>query len=422
MEKDILNYALEHGMIDLSYISNQVEMTKRERILKNHQFAVWKGGDNKWHTYLPDADKGRVHRKRNTKEEIDNVIIEYYTQEEKEKKAQEHKRLEDEYRFSASFQKWREAQISYGIDPNTVARYDTDYVRFFKGTDFEKMDIRDMTEDDISLFVIERIKSLDLIERAGKALWGYIAGVFRIACIKRRISANPCLYVDTKKFKRFYHSEPKRTAPRTFTDKEVDALLEKINQDHMERPNYIPSYALELAIFTGMRLGELAALKWSDILFDPNRLIIRHAEKVNRQTNERTVSQTKNKKEREFPLSDELISFFGNLKKIQEEYGYQSEYVFANENGRIQTYVIANCLRRRCVNLGIPVRGIHAFRRTLNSKLRCAGMSPVVAASLLGHTPEVNDKHYTYDVSDYSYKQGMLSSVFSKAETQKEAV
>lgn len=63
----------------------------------------------------------------------------------------------------------------------------------------------------------------------------------------------------------------------------------------------------------------------------------------------------------------------------------------------------------------ISERGIHAFRKTFNSKLRCNGVSSIEAASLLGHSKEVNENYYTFDVSSLKEKADMVSKVIKKA-------
>ena len=65
----ILQYAIDNGMIDLETVQKQIEMNRRKDYLNKHPFAIWKGNDKKWHTYLPDEDKGRIPRKRNTKKD-----------------------------------------------------------------------------------------------------------------------------------------------------------------------------------------------------------------------------------------------------------------------------------------------------------------------------------------------------------------
>lgn len=43
--------------------------------------------------------------------------------------------------------------------------------------------------------------------------------------------------------------------------------------------------------------------------------------------------------------------------------------------------------------------------------MRCDGVSATVAAALLGHTEEVNENYYTFDVSDLAEKTKIISQV-----------
>jgi len=44
------------------------------------------------------------------------------------------------------------------------------------------------------------------------------------------------------------------------------------------------------------------------------------------------------------------------------------------------------------------------------------GVSTVVAASMLGHTVQVNENNYTYDVASMAYKKKVMDEVWKKAE------
>ena len=66
-------------------------------------------------------------------------------------------------------------------------------------------------------------------------------------------------------------------------------------------------------------------------------------------------------------------------------------------------------LKNKCRQLGITDLGIHAYRRTFNSKMKCEGVPTVVAASLLGHTEQVNEQYYTYDVTDIKNKATIVA-------------
>ena len=42
----VLQYAIAHGMIDLSYVQEQIEMNKRKELLDNHPYKIWEGKDS----------------------------------------------------------------------------------------------------------------------------------------------------------------------------------------------------------------------------------------------------------------------------------------------------------------------------------------------------------------------------------------
>ncbi|MDY3818392.1 MAG: hypothetical protein SO019_04995, partial [Lachnospiraceae bacterium] len=110
-------------------------------------------------------------------------------------------------------------------------------------------------------------------------------------------------------------------------------------------------------------------------------------------------------------MTEEIKSLLRKVKKIEEENGYLCEWVFANEGGRIHAPVISSCSKTKCRQLGIDEKGIHAYRKTLNSKMRCSGVSSTVAASILGHTKEVNEQYYTFDVTDMEAKSRIVSRI-----------
>ena len=72
-----LNYLVDNGIIDLPNIQSIIEMKKRQELLNNHPYKIWCGSNGKWYTYLPDETKGRVLKKKSTKEDIEDVVIKY---------------------------------------------------------------------------------------------------------------------------------------------------------------------------------------------------------------------------------------------------------------------------------------------------------------------------------------------------------
>ena len=393
-----LQYALDNNIIDLAYMQEQIKMKKRQKYLEQHEFKIWKGNDDKYRTYLPDEKKGRRLLKRSNKSDIEDEIVNYY------------KLLEEKSQitFQKMYWKWRKVQDEL-VCENTTCKYDTDYIRFFKDTDFEKTVMEKLNEEDIKVFLCSTIKRKTLNKKAAKTLFGYINNVVKSARVNKIIVDNPMEFLEAKQFYKYCTEVKKPIEKKIVSDKEMHLLYEQFNRDYQEQPEYIPTYAVEFATLTGFRVAEISALKWDSITDE--YIIVDKSEKYNRKTKEYYIDKTKNQKERIFPLTTEIKDLLNRVKKAEMKSGYICEWVFANENGRIHAPIISSCTKNKCRQVGITEKGIHAYRKTVNSKMRCNGVSSVVAASLLGHSQEVNKEYYTFDVASLEDKIKVVSTM-----------
>ncbi|MCI9175067.1 MAG: site-specific integrase [Lachnospiraceae bacterium] len=398
---EILQFIIKSGMLDLHDVQDSMEAMKREELLKKHQYKIWQGQDGKWYTYLPDEKKGRVKKKKSTKREIENVIIEYY------------KNLkENPVIFKDRYNIWIQRQLDCGVSNNTINRYHFDYVRFFENSPIEFLDISQIDDEVLYSFLINRVKQKELSYRAAKTMFGMLNGIFHKAQKDKIISVNPCDSIDFPIIKKHCKVQVEKTAEeRVMSNEQMKLLFDIIAQNHRNKPNYIPPYAIELASLTGMRVGELAGLTWENVNFKEKHILIDRSEKYDREKKEYFIDTTKNAKSRFMPMSGEIEALLKLVKKVEINYGYLCEYVFANENGRIHARVISDCMRNKCIQAGIQTKSIHALRRTFNSKMRCEGVSSIIASSILGHTEKVNNSNYTYDVSDNQYKINVISNI-----------
>lgn len=247
-------------------------------------------------------------------------------------------------------------------------------------------------------------------KKACKTLIWYIKSVFKIS--RHEITDDPSKYIETKFFYK-YCTEKKRDFDKIIvTQDEMKQLYSQFKLDHLEKPFYIPTYAVEFATLTGMRVGEIAGLTW-DCITD-KYIIVNKSEKYNKLTKQYYIDTTKNKTERIFPITEDIRKLLLQVKKVEMQYGYLCDWVFANENGRIHGPMISSCSKSKCRQLGITEKGIHAYRRTINSQMRCNGVSATVAAALLGHTEQVNEQYYTFDIADIDEKEKIVSQINTK--------
>ena len=82
---------IQSGIINFNDVQNSMEAMKRKELLEKHPYKIWKGKDEKWYTYIPDIEKGRILKKRNSREAIEELIIKTYDTESKKQEINKNK-------------------------------------------------------------------------------------------------------------------------------------------------------------------------------------------------------------------------------------------------------------------------------------------------------------------------------------------
>ena len=167
----------------------------------------------------------------------------------------------------------------------------------------------------------------------------------------------------------------KRAEIKPFTVKEVYTLLET------DGPQWVKD-GIMIAFRTGMRPGEIYALKWSDINLDIGYISVQRAiSRASSSTKEtKTPSGT-----RRIDIDSKLISYLKNmeLRRI-------SQYVFpAPPKGRHEYRVpwnLAEKLGEMCRSAGIPPRNFYSLRHTHATILLEMGVHPKIVQERLGHS------------------------------------
>jgi integrase len=129
-----------------------------------------------------------------------------------------------------------------------------------------------------------------------------------------------------------------------------------------------------LALGTGLRFGELVALKWEDVDFKNNEIT------VSRSLVEGILGSTKSNRIRRIPMTDSVVESLKGLKK-------ENGFVFTNRNENpVVRRTCVRVLRRACREAGIRNIGWHVLRHTFASHLAQAGANLVAVQNLLGHS------------------------------------
>jgi integrase len=128
------------------------------------------------------------------------------------------------------------------------------------------------------------------------------------------------------------------------------------------------------ALRTGLRIGELRALRWQDIDFVARRLVVRRGAAKN------DVGTPKSRRSREVDLGAEVLSVLKRHRHLR------GELVFCHASGRMLTEnECKHPLLRACKRAGLRHLGWHALRHTFASQLVMRGAPLKAVQELLGH-------------------------------------
>ncbi|PWM20838.1 MAG: hypothetical protein DBX97_03105 [Collinsella tanakaei] len=199
--------------------------------------------------------------------------------------------------------------------------------------------------------------------------------------------------------------------PKIFEKKINCFSLEE--QRHIERAvlsgNKLKFYGIVVCLYTGLRIGELLALTWSDIDFRTNEINVgktcydckaengRFARLIDAPKTETSV--------RTVPMARQLAPILQRLKSENK-----SEYVVA-ENGKVPSVrAYQDGFERLLKKNGIRHRGFHSLRHTFATRALECGMDVKTLSEILGHkNPTVTLTRYTHSMP--AHKKMMIDRV-----------
>lgn len=177
------------------------------------------------------------------------------------------------------------------------------------------------------------------------------------------------------------------------TQNEVRRLFAKENFSQYWKNNLMYYTANLLAFCTGMRQGEILALKKEDVF--PRYLMIKHSwSKID------GLKSTKAKKERLVPIPDLLYKYLSRLSKEQK-----GDFIFSRSNSKrpICGQRFKDALYFALAKIGInkserKKRNIvfHSSRHFANSQFIAAGISSVKTQQVIGHASDAMTKNYLH--------------------------
>lgn len=387
---DLLNDAYFRGIIDLADVQTKIDMTKREEYLNLHKekYNIWQGNNGNWYTYLPDESKraGRRLVKKSTLTKVESEIIDYY-------KALDKKATCDSLSFSDIYKEWVEYKDLESASESYAVKLDYDYNRYWKDTDIVKMAIKDIDTLTLEIYLLKAVEDNHMTKRAYSDMKSIINMLYDYAIMKKIVSVNIARSIVVKKNK-FTPAKKKENVKEVFLTGEQKSIVEEVMKDYYQNPEFTTPLAIPLGFQIGDRVGELVALKASDI--EGNYLHIQRQEiacfkmvnGVRKKAGWKVVEYTKSDAgDRTIYLTPTAREIINLLIQTNERNGYNADcYLFMNGGNKIHARAVDSQIRKYCRHIGIEGKSNHKIRKTFGSALVDSKMSIEKATKIMGHT------------------------------------
>lgn len=243
--------------------------------------------------------------------------------------------------------------------PSTIINYQTTLDKWITPL-WKDREIHTIKRDDVYRAIFEDVGQ-ELKPNSRKCVLKFTKRIFQVALEEGLIERNPCLGIRIR---------VPEVEQKVLTTAEARILLESA-----KRHDHVFYDVWAMALMTGMRSGEMFALKWTDIDFDARIISV-----LRQWTSKNGFGPTKTRKSRVVPISDNLLQFLKELKLRRGDQEFVLPHLADWKHGE-QAKVIASF----CLAIGITPVKFHDLRATFITNLLAQGESLARVMAIVGH-------------------------------------
>ena len=379
IDNDILNYALANGIIDLDSVYENHMASKLQMTKKLHPYSITppSDGNSRWQTYFKGLDGKRKLIRAQSEEELWKKLIPLYSS----------SLYLEKMTFYKLYLEWLDYKSAICSSKNTILRHRQHYRKYFEDSILHNMELHRVNEIVLEKECTRIVREFNLSRKEWTNAKTILKGMFTYAIRKKYIKENPLDAVQILvKFKQVVKKTGKS---ETYNTEELEQINQYLDEKFLETQD-LSFMAVKLNFMMGLRVGELVAIKWTDIC-DENQLhIVR--EEIRDQENGalEVVEHTKTNTDRFVVLVPKALDILSKIK-------HSGEYIFMRDGERITSRQINYVLEKYAERNGVRTKSSHKMRKTYASKLNANGVPLDCIREQLGHSNLQTTLGYIYN-------------------------
>ncbi len=362
--------------LSLSEISEKVlHMKRKQEILRKYQNNIKTRKDGRqFYIY--------INRKQYTAVTFDALINLLYEME----YGRERSSLSDLFN---EWMIWRRDCTS--VCDKTLKEDLNNWKRYLQDNPISSIPLADLTPKDFIRLFRSWTKDRTLTRKRFNNIKSLINGIYYYAIEDGIVIHNPIKDINSRQFT----FKPVNNDDDVFTLEDRKKLLA-----HLENNNSIYSLAIQLDFQLVIRIGELLALRWTDI--ENGNLHIQSQLLTERKMNDDltfskrehiNVDHVKGNTDQGYryqPLTTEALRILEKIRELNPD----GEFILMHDGRQLNANSFNRWLKRYCEECNIPVRSSHKIRFCVASILYDNGVPLTVLQQLLGHTTTAMTLHY----------------------------
>ena len=274
-----------------------------------------------------------------------------------------------------------------GIRPSTLSNYQQ-MIHYYIKPGLGSKRVSDLKSQHV-LNLVNNLRNRGLSTNTVRRARSILHNMLEMAVEEDSLSKNPVVRTS------FIKKSPGETTrvQKSYSTEEVNRALNVLNESAYEGP-------FRLMVCLGLRIGEVIALRWDEVLLEEKQLwVVRteaHISKPlgdNTWTTERIEGPTKSNRKRVLHLTSDQVDFLEKHKKAQARTKFKNGpswnphgYVFATENGTpFAANNVRSGLKRVLTKNGLRWIRLHDLRHTAGFLAVEAGVGIEDVQDMLGH-------------------------------------